>query len=181
MAAGRTPEAACCARGTPVTGADETAARLLADLRVEVARADSKAALLVGALGMSAGVFGSQLSGPHRSLGALSAPGLALWWSGATALFLALVALLLAVLPRSLRSGWQTDSPLAYFGDIRAADREGRLAEALTDTAQDPGTALRVALADNSRIALRKHQWIRIGLLAYGSGALLLPTALLLG
>ncbi|MFI5543068.1 Pycsar system effector family protein [Streptomyces sp. NPDC051815] len=164
-----------------MTGADEAAARLLADLRVEVARADSKAALLVGALGMTAGVLGGQLSGPHRPLGALSASGLALWWSGTAALFLALVALLLAVLPRALRSGWQAGTPLAFFGDIRTAEREGRLAEALTDTAQDPGTALRAALAANSRIALRKHQWIRIGLLAYGSGVLLLPAALFLG
>lgn len=181
MAAARTPETARRARGAPVTEADEAAARLLADLRVEVARADSKAALLVGALGMTAGVISGQLSGLHRPLGALSTPGLALWWSGATALLLALVAMLLAVLPRSLRSGWQAGTPLAYFGDIRAADQEGRLAEAIAETAQDAETALRVALAANSRIALRKHQWIRIGLLAYGSGALLLPTALLLG
>ncbi|MGW2580934.1 Pycsar system effector family protein [Streptomyces virginiae] len=161
--------------------ADEAADRLLADLRVEVARADSKAALLVGALGMTVGVVSAQLSGPHRSPGSLSGSGTALWWAGAAALSLALLALLLAVLPRSLRSDWRAGSPLAYFGDIRSADRQGRLLEALADTGHDPGSAVRAALAANSRIAVRKHQWIRIGLLAYGPGALLLPAALFLG
>ncbi|MFD5621107.1 Pycsar system effector family protein [Streptomyces yangpuensis] len=164
-----------------MTPSDEAAARLLADLRIEVARADSKAGLLIGALGMTVGVASGQLGGPHRSLGSLSAPGLAVWCSGAVALALALLAMLLAVLPRSLRSGWQAGSPLAYFGDIRSADRQGLLAEALSDTAHDSGRAIHAALAANSRIAVRKHQWIRIGLLAYASGALLLPSALFLG
>ncbi|MHC6626782.1 Pycsar system effector family protein [Streptomyces globosus] len=164
-----------------MSASDDAAARLLADLRVEIARADSKAALLVGALGMTAGVVGGQLSGPHRSPGALSAAGQALWWTGAAALGVALLALLLAVMPRALRSGWREGSPLAYFGDIRAADRHGRLADALADTGRDPGSAIRAALAANSRIAVRKHQWIRVGLAAYGSGALLLPAALFLG
>ncbi|WP_328620560.1 Pycsar system effector family protein [Streptomyces sp. NBC_00354] len=91
-----------------------------------------------------------------------------------------MMALLLAVLPRSLRSDWQAGSPLAYFGDIRTADLQGRLAEALSDTGNDPGSAVRAALAANSLIAVRKHQWIRVGLVAYGFGALLLPAALFL-
>ncbi|MGW6412167.1 Pycsar system effector family protein [Streptomyces vinaceus] len=164
-----------------MTASDEEAARLLTDLRVEIARADSKAALLVGALGMTTGVVGGQLSGPHRSPASLSDAGAVLWWAGAAALVLALLALLLAVLPRYLRSEWRAGTPLAYFGDIHSADRQGRLAEALTHTGDDPGSAVRAALATNSRIAVRKYQWIRIGLLAYGSGALLLPAALFLG
>ncbi|MEV0414505.1 Pycsar system effector family protein [Streptomyces sp. NPDC050448] len=163
-----------------MTADDEVAVRLLADLRVEIARADSKAALLVGALGMTAGVVSGQQSGPHRSPGSLSGCGLALWWAGVVALALALLALLLAVLPRSLRSDWQAGSSLTYFGDIRSADRQGRLAEALADTGHDPSSAVRAALAANSRIAVRKHQWIRVGLVAYGSGAVLLPAALFL-
>ncbi|MFF4577759.1 Pycsar system effector family protein [Streptomyces sp. NPDC001389] len=163
-----------------MTAEDEVAVRLLSDLRVEIARADTKAALLVGALGMTAGVVGGQQFGPHRSPGSLSGCGPVLWWSGAGALAVALLALLLAVLPRSLRSDWQTGSPLAYFGDIRSADRQGRLAEALADTGHDPGRAVLTALAANSRIAVRKHQWIRAGLLAYGFGAVALPVALFL-
>ncbi|KOG53867.1 hypothetical protein ADK75_14705 [Streptomyces virginiae] len=161
--------------------ADEAADRLLTDLRVELARADSKAALLVGALGMTVGAVSAQLSGPHRSPGHLSVSGTAVWWAGVTALAMALVALLLAVVPRCLRSGWQAGSPLAYFGDIRSADRQGRLVEALAVTGEDPGSALHAALAANSRIAVRKLLWVRTGLLAYGAGALLLLVALFLG
>lgn len=50
-----------------MTADDEVAVRLLADLRVEIARADSKAALLVGALGLTAGVVSGQQSGPRRA------------------------------------------------------------------------------------------------------------------
>ncbi|MET9699644.1 Pycsar system effector family protein [Streptomyces sp. NPDC006529] len=160
---------------------NEAAARLLADLRVEIARADSKASLLVGALGMTAGVLSAQLAGRHWQPGLLSAPGRVVWWAGAVALAASLPALLLAVLPRSLSTEWRAGVPLSYFGDVRSADRQGRLAEALAATDDDPAAALRAALAANSRIAVRKHQWIRTGLLAFCAGALLLPTALLIG
>ncbi|MEU3060018.1 Pycsar system effector family protein [Streptomyces subrutilus] len=157
------------------------AAQLLADLRVEIARADSKASLLVGALGMTAGLLGTQPAGRRWHPGTLSGPGQVFWWAGVAALATALPALLLAVLPRSLRSGWQAGSPLSYFGDIRSADLQGRLSEALAATDIDPAAALQAALAATSRIAVRKHQWIRAGLLAYGCGAVLLPTALFFG
>ncbi|WP_327133204.1 DUF5706 domain-containing protein [Streptomyces sp. NBC_01343] len=160
---------------------DGPAARLLADLRVEIARADSKAALLVGAFGMTVGVLSGQLAGRDWRPGLLSAPGQTVWWAGAAALAMALPALLLAVLPRSLSAEWQTGAPLSYFGDVRSADCQGRLAEALAATDENPDAALRAALAANSRIAVRKHQWIRTGLLAFCAGALLLPTALLIG
>ncbi|MER5763287.1 Pycsar system effector family protein [Streptomyces sp. NPDC002082] len=160
---------------------DGSAAQLLSDLRIEIARADSKAALLVGAFGMTAGALSAQLAGRHWRPDVLSAPGQTVWWTGASALALALPALLLAVLPRSLSSEWQAGIPLSYFGDIRSADRQGLLEQALAATDADPGAALRAALAANSRIAVRKHQWIRTGLLAFCAGALLLPTALLIG
>ncbi|MGW7342212.1 Pycsar system effector family protein [Streptomyces sp. NPDC054854] len=161
--------------------ADQVAAQLLADLRVEIARADAKASLLVGALGMTAGGLSAQLAGHRWGPASLSAAGQALWWSGAGALALSLAALLVSVVPRSLRSGWQAGTPLSYFGNIRSADQQGRLAEALVHTGRDPGAALLAALAANSRIAVRKHQWIRAGLLAYGAAAVLLPAALLFG
>lgn len=160
---------------------NETAARLLVDLRVEIARADSKAALLVGAFGMAAGVISAQLAGRHWQPSLLSGLGQAVWWIGAAALAMALLALLLAVLPRSLSTDWQAGVPLSYFGDVRSADRQGLLKEALATTDAAPGAALRAALAANSRIAARKHKWIRAGLLAFCAGVLLLPTALLVG
>ncbi|MFJ3925642.1 Pycsar system effector family protein [Streptomyces sp. NPDC090022] len=164
----------------PVPGTD-AATRLLTDLRAEIARADSKASVLVGALGMTAGVVGALLAGRGWRPAVLSTPGTVVWWAGITALALALPALLLAVLPRYRAAEWRPGSPLSYFGDIRSAVRQGRLAEALAATDRDPAASLMAALAENSRIATRKHQWIRAGLLAFVIGAALLPAALLLG
>jgi hypothetical protein len=158
-----------------------TAERLLGELRAEIARADSKASVLVAALGMTAGVFSGLLAGRDWTPGALSGAGTALWWTGAAALALSLFALLLAVLPRYRNGSWSPGQPLCYFGDIQQAVREGQLAEALADTDRDPAAGLTAALVETSRIAARKHQWIRTGLIAFCVGSALLPTALLIG
>ncbi|MER6547373.1 Pycsar system effector family protein [Streptomyces sp. NPDC001250] len=165
----------------PALFAPRTAERLLAELRDEIARADTKASVLVAALGMAAGVFTGLVAGKNWSPSRLSAPGTALWWAGSTALALSLVALLLAVLPRFRSGAWAEGRPLCYFGDIRQAVRAGRLAEALADTDRDPTAAVLAALAEKSRIASSKHLWIRTGLIAFCVGTLLLPTAALIG
>lgn len=163
------------------TPGTEAAVRLLDDLRSEIARADHKASVLVAALGMTAGVISALLAGRGWSPGALSPPGEITWWSGTSALGLALSALLLAVLPRYARSRWAPGAPLSYFGDIQRAVRQGRLAQALAESELAPAASLMAALTENSRIAARKHQWIRTGLLAYCAGAVLLPASLLIG
>ncbi|MBT3149934.1 hypothetical protein HTV45_03240 [Streptomyces sp. CHD11] len=155
--------------------------RLLGDLRTEIARADSKAAVLVAALGITAGVFSGLLAGRDWSPGSLSATGATLWWAGTASLGLSLCALLLAVLPRYRSGTWFRGQPLSYFGDIRRAARAGLLDTALTDTAADPVAGLTAALTETSRIAWRKHQWIRTGLIAFCAGTLLLPASLLIG
>jgi hypothetical protein len=158
-----------------------TAERLLEELRGEIARADSKASVLVAALGMTAGVFSGLLAGRNWSPSSLSAPGTAVWWTGALALAFALFALLLAVLPRYRASSWAPGRPLCFFGDIQQAVREGQLATALADTDRDPAAGLTAALTETSRIAARKHQWIRTGLIAFCAGTVLLPAGLLIG
>ncbi|MDU0305531.1 Pycsar system effector family protein [Streptomyces sp. PAL114] len=155
--------------------------RLLTDLRTEIARADSKAAVLVAALGITAGVFSGLLAGRDWSPDALSAFGAVLWWVGTLALALSLLALLLAVLPRYRGGTWAPGQPLSYFGDIQRAVRAGRLDTALAHTEAHPLAALTTALTETSRIAWRKHQWIRTGLIAFCTGTLLLPASLLVG
>ncbi len=159
----------------------ETGLRLLADLRAEIAHADSKASVLVGAIGMTFGVIGGVLGGRAWSPEALSWPAATAWWAGAAALAVALVALVMTVLPRYRASGWVPGRPLTYFGDIQQAAVCGRLADALADTERDATGGLVTALTETSRIAARKHQWLRVGLLAFGSSALLLPGSLLIG
>ncbi|MBL1081532.1 hypothetical protein JK359_05975 [Streptomyces actinomycinicus] len=167
--------------GPAARSTHHTAERLLTELREEIGRADTKASVLVAALGMTAGVFTGLIAGRDWSPDRLSAPGAVLWWAGAAALALSLLSLLLAVLPRYRSGSWAEGRPLCYFGDIRQAAREGRLAEALAGTDRDPAAALLAALAENSRIAASKHRWIRTGLIAFCVGALLLPAAALAG
>ncbi|MEY9993514.1 hypothetical protein ABIE67_005546 [Streptomyces sp. V4I8] len=166
-----------------VTPPDDPAAqagvRLLAELRGEITRADTKATVLVGALGISAGVLAALLAN-HRWLPArLPGPAALLWWAGAVSLVIALFASLLAVMPRYGRSRWTPGRPLTYFGDVRRAARIGGLTAALTETGRDPVSGLLLALAETSGIAYRKHFWIRTGLIAFGSAAVLLPGSML--
>ncbi|MFF1694429.1 Pycsar system effector family protein [Streptomyces sp. NPDC058257] len=158
-----------------------TAERLLADLRTEIARADAKAAVLVAALGVMAGVFSGLLARREWTPASLSVPASSTWWSGVLALALALLALLMAVLPRYGTSRWTPGAPLSYFGDIQRAACSGHLAEALADTERDPTADAIAALSATSRIALRKHQWIRTGLIAFTVASVLLPGSLLIG
>ncbi|MFH8514835.1 Pycsar system effector family protein [Streptomyces gelaticus] len=163
--------------GRPTTAGE----RLLLELRAEISRADSKASVLVAALGMTAGVISGWLAGSAWRPGTLSGPGAALWWTGTGGLAAALFSMLMAVLPRYRRSTWTPGEPLTYFADIRHAARRGRLPEALDATESSRAAALVTALAETSRIALCKHRWIRAGLLAYSVGTVLLPASLLLG
>ncbi|MFE2375358.1 Pycsar system effector family protein [Streptomyces sp. NPDC059398] len=169
-----------CAPGAP-PAEQLPAERLLVELRAEIARADNKAAVLVAALGMTAGVFSALLAGHGWTPNALSVPAAFFWWSGAAGLALSLFALLLAVLPRYRTRDWAPGQPLCYFGDIQQAVRAGQLETALADTARNPTAVFTVALAETSRIAVRKHRWIRTGLIAFCVGTALLPASLLIG
>ena len=154
--------------------------RLLADLRAETERADSKASFLLGALSMTVGLLGGLIAARGHGPSRLPLAGAVLWWTAVTALAVSLGFLLLAVLPRYGSRRWTPGSPLTYFGDIRRAARLGMLAEALDVTESAPRRGLVEALAENSRIVGSKHLWIRAGLAAYGVGiALLLPALLL--
>ena len=156
--------------------------RLLTELRIEIARADSKASVLVAALGLTAGVFSGLLAGRGWTPATLSGAGTALWWSGTLFLAVSLFAMLLAVLPRYRSGSWRPGQPLTYFGDIQQAVRQGHLESALADTEQDPVAGLTVALTESSRLAARKHQrCIRAGLIAFCLGTVLLPASLLIG
>ncbi|MEO3974247.1 Pycsar system effector family protein [Streptomyces sp. CAU 1734] len=158
------------------------AERLLAELRTEIAQADSKASILVAVLGMTAGVFSGLLAGRNWSPGDLSGLSTVIWWTGSLAFALALIALLLAVLPRYGSARWRPGQALTYFGDVQQAARTGQLTAALSAAAEQPaGAGLTTALTETSRIAALKHRWIRAGLITFSFGTVLLPASLLIG
>lgn len=153
--------------------------RILADLRDEITRADAKATVLVAVLGMTAGALGALRADRDWGHSPPSTAAALLWWLGALSLIVALFALLLAVVPRYRRSRWEAGQPLTYFGDVRRAALVGELDTALSATGRAPAEALLVALAETSRIAARKHLWVRAGLIAFATAAVLLPGSLL--
>ncbi|MFF9560068.1 Pycsar system effector family protein [Streptomyces albus] len=148
--------------------------RLLQDMRGEIARADSKAAVLLGAVSMTVGAFAGVLAGSDWSPSQLPCPGAAAWWTGVGALGIALLALLMAVLPRYGRSAWAPGMPLTYFADIRTAASRDQLRAALADTERATLDAFAASLAATSRIVHDKHRWIRAGVAALCAGLPLL-------
>ncbi len=153
--------------------------QLLAELRSEIARADAKATILLGMLGMSAAILCSLLTGRRWSPVELPAFGALLWWTGASALAASLFALLLAVLPRYSSVPWTPGRPLTHFADVYGAAKVGRLPTALAELGRDPAGSLFLALSETSRIAVRKHFWIKAGLISFGCSAVLLPSSVI--
>ncbi|MFE9395178.1 Pycsar system effector family protein [Streptomyces flavidovirens] len=157
-----------------------TAERLLAELRVEIGRADTKASVLIGAIGVCAGALLSgarevtPAGGPGWTLGGLGGVG-GLAWA------LAVGFLLFATAPRYRASRWRTGLPLTYFLDIRRAARSGALPDALRGTEDDELAGLVIALGDASGIVAAKHRWIRVGLGCFALGAGVLVAAVLAG
>ncbi|WP_335978271.1 MULTISPECIES: Pycsar system effector family protein [Streptomycetaceae] len=154
--------------------------RLLAELRAEIAHADNKASVLLGALSMTAGLVGALLAAHGWTPERLPTAAQCVWWAGVASLGGCLLSLLLAIAPRYGRAFWTLGRPLTYFDDIRRAVAQDVLARALADTDAAPNAGLIDALSATSRIVGTKHAWIRVGLIAYAAGAVLLPSALLL-
>jgi hypothetical protein len=159
---------------TPVRGTP-TGERLLSEMREEIGRADTKASILIGAVGMCSGLLAARAAAPTGVVSGI------LWWCGAGAWVVAICFLLLAATPRYRRSTWKQDEPLSYFLDIRRAARAGHLAEAVRSTETEPLAALTVALANTSDIVTAKHRCIRAGLAFFACGCLLLATSLIPG
>ncbi|MGK5546099.1 Pycsar system effector family protein [Streptomyces sp. URMC 127] len=160
-----------------------TAERLLAELRQEAARADTKGSVLVAAQGMAASVLVGVLAVRGWQPAALSPGGQVLWWAGAVCFLGSLLSLLMSVTPRYRTHGWQPGLPITHFADIRGAARRGpeALEEALRETERAPAAAVLAALAENSRIVAGKYGWLRAGMAGFITAMVLLPGALLVG
>ncbi|MEU6488171.1 Pycsar system effector family protein [Streptomyces sp. NPDC046887] len=150
--------------------------QLLAELRAEIGRADTKASVLVGALGLCAATaLGGWAALP------VAGPGRWLVLAGGAAWALALGCLLFATAPRYRASRWRTGAPMTYFLDVRRAAGVGALAVGLRDAERDRLSAVVIALDDTSAIVAAKHRWIRVGLGCFVLGGAALATAFLAG
>ncbi|MFI0154174.1 Pycsar system effector family protein [Streptomyces lydicus] len=174
---GSTPAAAAHPCAPHEAAGVRTAERLLTELRAEIGRADTKASVLIGAIGVCAGALLTGGWGTALAAGA----GRVLSAAGGLAWALAVGFLLFATAPRYRASRWRTGRPLTYFLDIRLAARTGMLADALRGADEDPLAGLVIALGDASGIVAAKHRWIRVGLGCFATGAVALVAGLLAG
>jgi hypothetical protein len=161
----------------------DTAERLLGELRRESARADTKGSVLVAAQGMAAAALVGLLAARGWHPSDLPALGRVTWWAGAACFLLSLLSVLMAVAPRYRTADWQPGAPLTHFANIRSAARQGQavLEDALRETDRVPRAAVLASLTENSRIVSVKYAWLRAGMAGFTVALVLLPTALLVG
>ncbi|MGW6912659.1 Pycsar system effector family protein [Kitasatospora sp. NPDC054939] len=162
---------------TPPAAPDETrfvADRLLAAVREDIGRADTKASiLLTAALGLPALLLGR--SWPD---GRPTWPAVVLLALGGVLCAAGAVALVRAILPRT---GTQRDrEAVTYFGDLLPAGGRPALADRVTAAGRDPVGWLLVQAVDVSAILAAKYRWIRWGVGCLAPGAVLTTAGVLL-
>jgi hypothetical protein len=162
------------------TETDNTASlarTLLTETREELAKADQKASLLMGALGVAlaafAGAAGSAAIRPYS----YSVPGQILFWSGCAVAAVSVALFGAAVRPRL---GFNPAGRIHYFGDVADGHRtldEIRAELSVTDPVGRDVAQL-VALA---RIVTVKYRNIRHGITSGAVGMVLLAAGVLIG
>ncbi|MFC1441773.1 Pycsar system effector family protein [Streptacidiphilus sp. N1-10] len=161
--------------GPAVEPADRfVAERLLATVREDVGRADTKASILLsGAVAAPALLIGGRwpAAGGGTAATALLSAGALLWLLGAA-------ALVRTILPRT--GTGRAVGDLTYFGDLLAAENPDLLVARVASAGRDPVRWLLVQSVDVSTILAAKYRWIRRGVACMVPGALLAVAGLLL-
>lgn len=149
--------------------ADAAAARqIVVGCRDELARADSKAALLIGITIGAIGLLGPVLD--PLTDNTASAPSITTAWAGVAMWAAALVAFTTAVFPR-LRS--RSSAPVAYFGTVARATNPVVLHAHVRAIATTPLPHLLLQARDLSRIVTIKYRSIQVGIWLLLLGGLL--------
>ncbi len=154
------------------------AAAVLSATREELARADGKASLLLASSGVAVGALMAGLIAGDWSPFELDNRVEWLWWVGLLAVLLGVVALGLAVYPRTKASSPRGEL-IAYYGDVVAAP-PGELEARLEASVASPRTALLDQLRQVALIVQRKYRAIQFALWAFAVGAFLCTIAVLM-
>ncbi|WP_324606670.1 Pycsar system effector family protein [Kitasatospora azatica] len=148
------------------------AERLLATVREDIGRADTKAAILLStALALPALLLGRPTGSPGAVATVLLAVGGALWAVGTG-------ALVRAILPRTGTVRGRGD--MTYFGDLLTATDPKSLTARVVEAGRDPLAWLLVQAVDVSTILAAKYRWIRWSVACLAPGAALAAAGLLL-
>lgn len=151
---------------------------LLGAAREDLARADGKCALLLAAVGVVVGALLAAVMGGDWSPNSLDARVAWLWWIGAVASMLAVVALGYGVYPRFQTHYPKKPDRIGYFADAAALTRD-ELRQALDHAPELDAEWLTDQLHAVSRIVRKKYWAIRVALWLLLSSAVLVCISLL--
>ncbi|WP_243075395.1 Pycsar system effector family protein [Microbacterium sp. SS28] len=155
------------------------ASEMLAEVMVEIDRADQKASLLISSLGIAFSIVLSGMLGGGWSPADLGSFGVILWTVGAIAASASVVAAALAVWPR-LSKG-PGPGAITYWGQIRGMPSPQAVAAALAERGLQPPERTYQQLLVLSAVAQRKYRNIRQSMVLAGIASGVVVLAFLLG
>jgi MFS family permease len=144
--------------------------QLLAETREELHRAEGKAAMLFAIFGIGFGAVLAGIIAGDWKPSDLAAGAEVVWWLGAIAAVVALVAVSAAVWPR-LDSD-HASGRVTYFAHVVGYRSRDALREAIDRRAEDVGERPLEQLQAISGIVMRKYRLVQVALVLYGVGAL---------
>ncbi|MEO3813116.1 Pycsar system effector family protein [Sphaerisporangium sp. B11E5] len=139
------------------------AARLLSDAREEINKADGKAQVLLGIVGIAIGAVAGGLAAGGWSPFQLSDAVEWLWWTGVALALASLACLAGAVYPRLGTDRTRKEEVVEYFGDVVRYDSGEALAAALMSVSGRDLRRISGQVRRVSQIVSRKYLLIRWG------------------
>ena len=156
------------AMSDPAKATTESSMSYLADLlnstRDELNRADSKASLLLAAVGVTIGALISGITGSKWTPTAMNVGEQVLWWTGIAAASVGVLLIAACVFPRIQQRDTPHPGLPAYYGDVAAYPDIESFREAVMNE-PDPRERLMNQAYVVSRIVQHKYVLLRRGLL----------------
>jgi hypothetical protein len=170
-----------------INEARDYAERLLAETREEIARADAKASILLGAGGVATSIASTALFGgwnPAR----LKPWGTSVWWIGASLAGCALLCLGSAVYPRTgavsprgRQSHQREPRPVHYFVQLAGCEDLATARRAIEAAAIDSVNRAVEQAWSLSKLVMTKYRLTRAALWLYATSAMLMVFARVIG
>ncbi|NYF57151.1 Pycsar system effector family protein [Micromonospora purpureochromogenes] len=151
--------------------------RLLAEARDELRRADAKATQWLSLFGGALLALVTGLVGASWSPSRLAGTAVWTWWAGCLFGALTLVALIMALLPRT--GGDPELRLVAYFGHVHKLRDPALVRRYVERAAHDTMPSLISQLCWISRLAMTKYRWTRAGTVFAMLAAALIAVSLL--
>lgn len=153
----------------------ELAETMLAEVSSEIDRADEKASLLIGSLGIGFSIVLGSIIGGDWSPSLLHPVGIAIWVIGAIIGGLSVIAAALAVWPRLSRAA--QPGAITYWGQVRHMSSPEEVAAALAERGLLPPERTYQQLLALSAVVQRKYRAIRWSMVLAGVGIALVSVA----